>query len=144
MSISNVVNLFLKKGIECFIINPMEESNDSQICVTKPSVFRIGSNYITIIMEEKVRISYEKFIDKFKTTPRQLSRTEIHTELGFSRENINLAELIKSTEIYFDSSLKQKSHFYTSAGLKNLLIAVNPNDAITLTDGKWIDISYKL
>ena len=140
MSISNVVNLFLQNGIECSIINPIEEKAVSKMCITKPYIFRIGSDYITIVVEEKTKISYEKYMKKFTTMPRRLSRAEIQSELGFSRENINLAELKKVTEIYFDCSLKEKSLFYTSAGLKNLLISVTPQDVIALTDGEWIDI----
>jgi len=137
MSIGNVVQDFLDKGLECSIINSFKarEAYNSQTLA-----FKLKKEIILIVTDKEREISAGKFLHYFKASPSMPSRNETREITGHPVGSLSPFGLKNHLKVYIDISLKKKDYISVSAGMKNLVVKVTPNDMVEITGGKWIDI----
>jgi prolyl-tRNA editing enzyme YbaK/EbsC (Cys-tRNA(Pro) deacylase) len=137
MSIGSVVQDFLKKGLECTILNSFEagEPNDS---VTQ--AFKVKEQKILIVTDREKEISFEKFLRYFKASPDMLKRNEISEVTGHPSDCLSPFGLKNPLKVYIDVSLKGNNCIQVSAGMKNFVVKLTPLEMAKVTGGQWIDI----
>ena len=113
MSISSVVDHFLRQGLECSIINQFsgkEKGNTLEAaCNTRILLFRVKNRDILIVTSENMVVSNRKFKDYFKTNPKELNSNEITTITGHPIGGLSPFGLKNPLKVYIDISLKEKN-----------------------------------
>jgi len=137
MSISNVVQDFLNKGLECSIVNC---SFDRKTCGSQTSAFKIKEKIILIVTDKGKEISVGKFLHYFKASSSKLSRNEIAEITGHPAGCLSPFGLKNHLKVYIDISLKRNDYISVCAGMKNFIVKVTPGEMLDITGGEWLDI----
>ncbi|MCB2294834.1 hypothetical protein LGK95_15140 [Clostridium algoriphilum] len=137
MSIGNVVQDFLNKGLECSIVNSFI---DIKTCGSQTLAFKIKEKIILIVTDKDKEISVGKFLHYFKASPSMLSKNETREITGHPIGCLSPFGLKNHLKVYIDVSLKRNDYISVCAGMKNFVINVTPGEMIEVTGGEWIDI----
>ena len=137
MSIGNVVQEFLNKGLECSIQNCFI---DRKTCGSQTLAFKIKEKIILIVTDKKELISGGKFLHYFKASPSMPTKNEIREITGHTTGDLSPFGLKNNLKVYIDISLKKNDYVSVCAGMKNYLVKVTPREMLEITGGEWIDI----
>ena len=137
MSIGNVVQDFLNRGLECSIVNCFI---DRKTCGSQTLAFKIKEKIILIVTDKEKEISVGKFLHYFKASPSKLTKNETREITGHPVGGLSPFGLKNDLKVYIDISLKENDYISVCAGMKNYIVKVTPKEMLEITGGKWIDI----
>jgi prolyl-tRNA editing enzyme YbaK/EbsC (Cys-tRNA(Pro) deacylase) len=137
MGINSVIQDFLSNGVECSIVDSVEAA-DSKYSET--FAFRVKEKKILIVTDKEKGINLCKFIGYFKASPRMLNRNETKEVTGYPACCLSPFGLKNPLKVYIDVSLKENECISVSAGMKNFIVQVSPEDMEKITSAEWIDV----
>jgi len=137
MSIANVLQDFLSKGLECSIVNCF---GAGEINGAQTFVFKVKEKTILIVTGKDKEINSKKFLNYFKAIPSMLSLSETREITGHPAGGLSPFGLKNHLKVYMDVSLKRNNYISVCAGLKNFVVRVTPWEMEKITEGVWIDI----
>ncbi|OAA92650.1 MULTISPECIES: YbaK/EbsC family protein [Clostridium] len=150
MSVENVVNYFLEKGLE----NPVFKLESSGATVqeaaetihtdpkyiAKTLAFKLKDEDILIVMRGDLRVSNKKFKKNFKIKAKMLDHDEVLQITGHPVGGLCPFGLKNNIKIYLDDSIKDFDYVYPAAGSKEYALKISPSEISELTKGEWIDV----
>lgn len=137
MGISSVIQDFLSNGIECSIVDSFEAADSRKY---ETQAFRVREKNILIVTDKKKGISLCKFIEQFNASPRILNKNETKEVTGYPACCLSPFGLKNPLKVYIDVSLKANEQISVSAGMKNFVVQVSPDDIEKITSAEWIDV----
>lgn len=150
MSVENVVNYFLEKGLE----NPVFKLESSGATVqqaaetihtdpkyiAKTLAFKLKDEDILIVMRGDLRVSNKKFKKNFKIKAKMLDHDEVLQITGHPVGGLCPFGLKNNIKIYLDNSIKNFDYVYPAAGSKEYALKISPSEISELTKGEWVDV----
>ncbi|OAA84879.1 YbaK/EbsC family protein [Clostridium ljungdahlii] len=150
MSVENVVNYFLEKGLE----NPVFKLESSGATVqeaaetihtdpkyiAKTLAFKLKDEDILIVMRGDLRVSNKKFKKNFKIKAKMLDHDEVLQITGHPVGGLCPFGLKNNIKIYLDDSIKDFDYVYPAAGSKEYALKISPSEISELTKGEWVDV----